>query len=305
MIAEVLASITVLLSLLLNITATERWIAISEKRGILAKDLHKLGNVMAAKIGGIPLAVIFIVQSSIISALLGLPAFLVLIPIFFSSLGLIDDLIGLGNIEKIVLSGIPFLLLHSSFPPFDPFSSLLTHQLTLFFLGTYYVNSTNTFAGFNGLETGTSLIVSLSLSMLLLVEGRSNGFIYLLSLSILLLSFLKYNWYPARAFPGNVLTFMCGGVIAAASFAHSLYWELLILSLPQGIDFTLKLISWGRTKEKIPTRVSEDGKLIAPPNLSLPSLLIRLGIRNERLLVTTLLSIELFLALLLLINPPR
>lgn len=305
MIAEVSASVTILLSSLVSMAATERWVAISESRGILAKDLHKLGNVTATRIGGVPLAMIFIVQSSIISVLLGLPASLILIPVFFSSIGLVDDVIGLGNIEKIVLSGIPFLLLHGSFPPFEPFSSLLTHQLTLFFLGTYYANSTNTFAGFNGLEAATSLIVSLFLSILLLIEGEFEGFIYLISLSILLLSFLRYNWYPARAFPGNVLTFLCGGVIATASFTYSLYWELVILSLPQGFDFMLKLVSWGRTKEKIPTGVSEDGKLVPPPNLSLPSILIRLGIREERLLVIILLSIELSLALLLLINPPR
>ncbi|MEM0268044.1 MAG: hypothetical protein QXH90_01990 [Candidatus Korarchaeum sp.] len=305
MTAEILVSMTALLSSIVNLVATERWITISERRGLLARDLHKLHNVMAAKIGGIPLTIIFIIQASIVSVMLRLPVPLVIVPIFFSSIGFLDDLIGLGNFEKIVLSGIPFLLLHSDFPPFEPFSSLLTHQLTLFLLGTYYVNSTNTFAGFNGLEAGVSLIVSLSLSILLFAGGELPGSIYLLSLSLLLLSFLRYNWYPARAFPGNVLTFLCGGVIATASFRYSLYWELVVLSLPQGFDFLLKLISWEKTKEKVPTSVSDEGKLVAPPNLSLPSLLIRLGIRDERLLVIVLLSIELFLALLLLVNFPR
>ncbi|MCS7102886.1 MAG: hypothetical protein NZ992_03270 [Candidatus Korarchaeum sp.] len=305
MTVEALVSVTALLSFIANLVATERWVAISERRGLLARDLHKLGSVMAARVGGIPLTIIFITQASIISTLLGLPAPLTMLPIFFSSIGLVDDLIGLSNLEKIVLSGIPFLLLHSSFPPFEPFSSFLTHQLTLFLLGTYYVNSTNTFAGFNGLEAGTSLIISLALSMILLAEGEFRGSIYLLSLFLLLLSFLKYNWYPAKAFPGNVLTFLCGGAIATASFSYSLYWELVILSLPQGFDFLLKVISWGRTKEKVPTSVSSDGKLVAPPNLSLPSLLIRLGVREEHLLVILLLSIELSLALLLLINLPR
>lgn len=305
MIAEVLVSITALLSSIVNLVATKKWIAISERRGLLARDLHKLNYVMAARIGGIPLTIIFIVQASIISAIFRLPASLAIAPIFFSSIGLVDDLIGLSNLEKILLSGIPFLLLHSSFPPFEPFSSLLTHQLTLFLLGTYYVNSTNTFAGFNGLEAGTSLIISLFLSILLFIEGELPGSTYLLSLSLLLLSFLRYNWYPARAFPGNILTFLCGGVIAVASFKYSLYWELVILSLPQGFDFLLKIISWGKTKEKVPTSVSGDGKLVAPPNLSLPSLLIRLGVRDERLLVLVLLFIELSLALLLFIDFPR
>ncbi len=304
MIAEAAALLTTLLSPIANLVATERWITISERRELLSRDLHKLGSVMAARMGGVPLALIFIIQASIISMLLKLPAPLVLIPIFFSSLGLLDDLIGLGNLEKILLSGIPFILLYESFPIFEPFSSLLTHQLTLFLFGTYYVNSTNTFAGFNGLEAGTSLIISSTLSILMLAKGELAGSIYLLSLSLLLLSFLRYNWYPARAFPGNILTFLCGGVIAAASFRYSLYWELVVLSLPQGIDFLLKLLSWGRTREKIPTSISEDGKLVAPPNLSLPSLLIRLGVREERSLVISLLSIELSLALLLLVNLP-
>ncbi|RDD52957.1 MAG: hypothetical protein BA066_06960 [Candidatus Korarchaeota archaeon NZ13-K] len=304
MVSEILAALAALCSSLINLAATERWIRISERRGLLSRDLHKPGDVMAARIGGLPLSIVSILQFSLISLILGLPPSLVILPVFFSSLGLIDDVIGLSNIEKVILSGIPFLLLHSDFPPFDPFSLLLTHQVTLFLLGTYYVNSTNTFAGFNGLEAGTSLIISSTLSVILLTRGEIKGFIYLLSLSLLLLSFLRYNWYPARAFPGNVLTFLCGGAIAAASFRHSLYWELAILSIPQGLDFLLKLLSWRRTREKIPAGVSRDGRLMAPPHLSLPSLLIRLGVREERLLVLSLLSLELFLSLLLLVNLP-
>ncbi|MEM4582189.1 MAG: hypothetical protein QW092_07510, partial [Candidatus Korarchaeum sp.] len=61
MTAEILVSMTALLSSIVNLVATERWITISERRGLLARDLHKLHNVMAAKIGGIPLTIIFII----------------------------------------------------------------------------------------------------------------------------------------------------------------------------------------------------------------------------------------------------
>ena len=296
---------TALASALAAYLATGRWIKISEERGIVSRDLHKPYEASAAKIGGIPIVLIFIVESSILSILMDIPKPLLMFPIFFSSIGLLDDLVGLRNSEKIILSGLPFLLLSWLFPSFEPFSSILTQPLTLFLLGTFYVNSTNTYAGFNGLEAGVSLIISSAISFILLMDGEYGGFIYLLSLSLLLLSFLLYNWYPARAFPGNVLTFMCGGTISAASFLYGQYWPLIILSIPQGLDFLLKLLSWRRTSEKVPASVSGDGTLIPPPNLSLPSLLMRLGVRREPRLVTTLLSIELLLAFALLIYLPR
>lgn len=298
------ASVSAILSALVCFLATGKWIRTSEERGIVARDLHKPGEVLAARIGGVPLALAFSIQASVLSILTGTPASLVAIPIFLSSLGLTDDLIGLNNTEKIILAGLPFLL-SDSFPKFEPFSSLLTHQLTLFLLGTYFVNSTNTYAGFNGLEAGNSLVISLALSIFALIKGELAGFLYFLSLSLLLLSFLKYNWYPARAFPGNVMTFLCGGALASAAFQFGLYWQLVLLSLPQGIDFSLKLLSWGRTRRKVPAGVSDEGKLIPPPNLSLPSLLIRLGVREEKKLVACLLTTELLIASLLLIYLPR
>ncbi|MCC6028850.1 MAG: hypothetical protein LM591_01740 [Candidatus Korarchaeum sp.] len=300
-----IALIVALASALITYLAIGRWIRISEERGIISRDLHKPYEVRVAKIGGIPVAFTFIVESSILSILMDIPKPLLIFPIFFSSIGLLDDIVSLRNSEKILLSGLPFLLLSGLFPSFEPFSSIFTQPLTLFLIGTFYVNSTNTYAGFNGLEAGISLIISSAISFILLMDREYNGFIYLLSLSLLLLSFLLYNWYPARAFPGNVLTFMCGGTISAASFFYGHYWPLIILSIPQGLDFLLKLLSWRRTSEKVPTGVSEDGTLIPPPNLSLPSLLMRLGVRREPQLVIILLSIELLLASALLIYFPR
>ncbi|ACB08190.1 MraY family glycosyltransferase [Candidatus Korarchaeum cryptofilum] len=301
----IVALIIALASALAAYLATGRWIRISEERGIVSRDLHKPYEANAAKIGGIPVALTFIVDSSILSIFMDVPKPLLIFPIFFSSIGLLDDLVSLRNSEKIILSGLPFLFLSWLFPSFDPFSPILTQPLTLFLIGTYYVNSTNTYAGFNGLEAGVSLIISSTISLILLMNGDYGGFLYLFSLSLLLFSFLLYNWYPARAFPGNMLTFMCGGTIGAASFLYGHYWPLVILSIPQGLDFLLKLLSWRRTSEKVPARVSGDGTLIPPPNLSLPSLLMRLGVRREPQLVIALLSIELLLASALLIYLPR
>lgn len=298
------ASLAVISSALISSIAMERWVRISRERGILARDLHKPGEVLAARMGGVPIALTFVIQATALSLLIGIPVNLVIIPISLSAVGLIDDLIGLSNAEKVILAGLPFLFLSSSFPSFEPFSSLITHYLTLFLLGTYFVNSTNTYAGFNGLEAGNSLIISLTLSALTLIKGEPAGSLYFLSLSLLLISFLKYNWYPARAFPGNILTFLCGGSLASAAFQFNLHWQLIFLSIPQGFDFLMKLISWGKTSRKIPAGVSSEGELIPPPNLSLPSLLIRLGVREERKLVKCLLAIELLFSCLLLINPP-
>lgn len=283
---------------------TEVWIRISKERGLNSRDLHKPYNVEAAKIGGLPASIAVTITPSITALLFGVDlTSLQLAAIFYASMGLIDDILGLRNLEKIVLAGIPFLLLNRSLMPFYPFNSLLEplHLIAMVLFGIYVTNAFNTLAGFNGLEAGSSLIVSVTLTLLLLARGDVPAFITTVMVSAILASFLTFNWLPARAFPGNVMTFLLGGYIAYFAALKGLYWPLVILTIPHGLDFFLKIVSWRKTERKIPTRVREDGTLIPPPNKSLAWLLIKIGVNKEGKLVKTVLGMELTLALLTLL----
>lgn len=285
--------------------ATEMWIKASKKRGLISRDLHKPYEAWGARIGGLPVSIFMIVAPALIYPVFPSIYPLLTVSVFFASMGLVDDFIGLRNAEKIILSGIPFLLFKSYLSAFWPFLVSPLDIIGIVIFGIYTTNAFNTFAGFNGLETGTSFIIYLTLSLLMLTRGAPYWIISLMA-SLIMLAFLPYNWFPARAFPGNVMTFLLGGFIGFVSAESGLYWPLIILTLPHGIDFLFKLVSWNRTEKKIPTRVMEDGTLIPPPNKSLAWLLIKMGINREEKLVRTFLLLELILSLItLLIYLPR
>ncbi len=278
---------------------TDEWVAISKKKGLLSKDLHKPYEAKAARIGGLPASLIITIVPSIASLIFGINLMILqLVAIFYAMMGLIDDLIGMRNLEKIIISGLPFIFLYEWLSPFFPFSkiSALLNIIAIVLFGIYITNSFNTLAGFNGLEAGTSLIISITLSILFIAKGDTPNLFIMLILAGILSSFLAFNWFPARAFPGNVMTFLLGGYISFLSAIEGLYWPLIILTLPHGLDFFLKVISWRKTERKIPTRVMKDGTLIPPPNKSLAWLLINVGIKNEEKLVKSILAIELILS---------
>lgn len=286
---------------------TRIWIGVSEKRGLVSRDLHKPYEVWGAKIGGLPASLLMITAPALAFPLLPNFAYpLLTASVFFASMGLIDDIIGLSNAEKIILSGIPFLLLQRYLSEFWPFN--LTEPLNLMAIvlfGIYEANAFNTLAGFNGLEASTSLVIYVTLALLMLAKGDPCWIILLIE-SLIILAFLPYNWFPAKAFPGNVMTFLLGGFIGFVSAERGLYWPLITLTLPHGLDFLFKLVSWKKTERKIPTGVMGDGTLIAPPNKSLAWFLIKVGFNREEKLVRAFLVVESILSFItLLIYLPR
>ncbi|HID72509.1 TPA: hypothetical protein EYP38_01090, partial [Candidatus Micrarchaeota archaeon] len=72
-----------------------------------------------------------------------------------------------------------------------------------------------------------------------------------------LLAFLKFNWFPAKVFPGDVGNLTIGGTLAAAVIIGNFETAGALLMIPYAIDFFIKL------KNKLPHTHSElkDGKL--------------------------------------------
>ncbi len=280
--------------------AQDLWLKKAERAGLLSRDLHKPGEVKSVRVGTVPhvMAMITLISWSIWE--LDVDPFLIS-SIYYAVLGLVDDLLGLRNLEKIAYSSIPFVAAYYKLTAFPPFSSIpVIYMLAPILYGVYVTNAFNTLAGFNGIEMGSVAIISGFLSILSWLRGSYGALFIFLSSTILALVFLRVNWYPARAFPGNLGTFFFGGVIALTSALYGLYWETILLMIPHGVDFFMKLISWGRTAKKLPSKVSEDGTLRPPGNLSLAALLIRKGINREEKLVSSVLFMELLIGACLL-----
>jgi len=93
-------------------------------------------------------------------------------------------------------------------------------------------NMVNLLGGFNGLEASMGAIYTLSLGLFSLYIGETVSAVILLSTTASLLAFLIFNFYPAKVFPGDSLTYLLGGVVAAcAIMANMEKFALMTMSL--------------------------------------------------------------------------
>ncbi len=296
-----------LLSLALTAAAQGRWIAISESRGWTARDVHKPVERFCVSAGAVP---------SVAGAAAGLLTLSLLtrstetgvalaVPLFHAAMGIYDDHVGLSNLEKVILGAVPFLLLPPQ-PRHILWLSLPTWAFPVWaaLLGTFSVNAINILAGFNGIEAGYSSLVALALA----IHAWLSGDLLTVAVSLVFLAalvpFLRYNVYPARAFPGNVGTFFMGGYLATSALLAGLDWVLILMLFPHAVDFLLKVSRWGRTATKGRSRVLPDGKLAPPPHLSLVGLLLRARRMTEPQLVLSILTLGAAMLALSLFLPP-
>jgi UDP-N-acetylglucosamine--dolichyl-phosphate N-acetylglucosaminephosphotransferase len=121
-----------------------------------------------------------------------------------------------------------------------------------------------------------------------------------------LLAFLRFNWYPAKVFPGDSLTYPVGALIACIAILGDLEKIALILFIPYIIDFFLVLRSG--CKDEAFAKVNDDGTLEKPfekithmTHFALASVKKMRGYVHERDVVYFLCGIEGTLALMVIV----
>ncbi len=190
-----------------------------------------------------------------------------------SFFGLVDDVLALTKVQKFLLpllAAIPLVVLKAASStvlyipfvgPVDLGALYLFLYLPLAF--TASANLTNILAGFNGMEAGMGAVMHLSLAFIALSLGLWEPFTLSLAYAAALAAFLPFNAYPARAFPGDVLTMTTGALLASIAITYNLDWAMLFLLAPYAVDALFKIRAgvpsrgwWGRLR---------DGKLHSPP----------------------------------------
>ncbi|KAI9016931.1 UDP-N-acetylglucosamine--dolichyl-phosphate N-acetylglucosaminephosphotransferase [Gaertneriomyces semiglobifer] len=113
-------------------------------------------------------------------------------------------------------------------------------------LAIFSTNAINILAGVNGVEAGQALIIGLSIvfnDLLQLHNNPSRADAHLTSLYFLLpfigvtLGFLKHNWYPAKAFPGDTYCYFAGMVFAVVGILGNFSKTVLLFMVPQIFNF--------------------------------------------------------------------
>jgi len=270
---------------------------ILKKYKIVSTDLHKQNKPKIPNCGGIALAIgfsLFLISIFVITKEVQI-LYILTISLLFGLLGFIDDLMELGKYEKLFCT-----VLISIFAAL----SLGLSGISLFLGILFFIaisNIFNIFAGLNGLEIGSSTIISFFFMFFLFIFGHYFSSSIMLGIFLILLSFLFYNKYPARIFPGNIGTLLIGGFFASFTLYYSLYFFLIPLLSLHIIDCLLKGFSAGyfSFSEKKPTKVLKNGILKPEKDfLSFIRLLLRIKPMDEKQTVRTIWFFEVLVGVL-------
>jgi UDP-N-acetylglucosamine--dolichyl-phosphate N-acetylglucosaminephosphotransferase len=175
----------------------------------------------------------------------------------------------------------------------------ILYSLALVPLGvTGASNAANMLAGLNGLEAGMGLINVLTIFIVAAVLGEPAVMVLMLAMAGALVAFLRFNWFPAKVFPGDSLTLMTGASIAAAVVIGNMEKVGIMLFALYFVELLLK----ARTKFQGESfgKIQPDGGLHAPEKIaSLTHVVMRLGKGkwNEKQVVLVLLAAQVAVAL--------
>jgi UDP-N-acetylglucosamine--dolichyl-phosphate N-acetylglucosaminephosphotransferase len=288
---------------------------------IFGKDMHKKDKPQVVEMGGIAIVGAF-VGSSIFGIILhlffgfsfeisGIMATLLTVCIV-AIIGIYDDLVEMGQLTKALLplsASVPLVAIEMTkgynmiaIPFLGTIDFGILYPLLLVPLAIAVCsNLTNMLAGFNGLEVGMGIVIFATLFVLSLMH--SNIEMSILSIAMLgaLFGFLKFNWYPAKTFLGDVGTLTIGCAIGATVIVSSLKSAGVVLMTPFILDWIIKLVN------KFPksfAHVGDDGKLYAPKDKvrGFADLILRIsgGISEQRLVLSCI-AIEIVIAIFVLL----
>lgn len=302
-----------MISLAACLITLPRYIRRAEQVGVTGQDIHKPGSPAVAESGGVILILAYLTglfyfipfSSAFADDTLNLEivgtAATVMLTAF---VGFADDLFEIRWRVKVLtplLGGVPLAVMRlgreTISTPFGVvnFTALGSLGIVLFavvllFAVTASANGINMFAGLNGQEAGSVLIMSLALLFLSFRLGKTIGYVVLIPFIGTLVSFLYFNWYPSRVFPGDVGTLGMGAVIACVAVLADLERAALIMFIPYFANAVLFFI--GKLKRTPPPRnasMNPDGTLPAPSIWSLRSIILRIHPMKEKPLVVAML----------------
>lgn len=266
-----------IISFFVTLRVLPPWIKRAHEEGFTGKDVHKKDKREVAEGGGLSVLSGFIVsvflylaiktfvfhdQSHTIEifALFGL--------LFFSSIvGLLDDLLGWkkGLSKKIRLglilfSAVPLMVLSIGQPTILGINIGIWYSIIIVPIAVLGATTTfNFLAGYNGLESSQGILILTALSVANFIMG--NWWLALISGSFVaaLLAFFLFNKYPAKVFPGDILTYPTGAMIVGIAIIGNLEKFALFLFIPYIIETFMKLR--GKLKKESFSQILEDGSL--------------------------------------------
>ncbi len=261
------------------------WIKRAKKAELTGNDVHKLSKPKIAEMGGVAVIIGFLVAvlfyigmetfffhqtSKNLEMMAALSTILITTVVAF-----IDDILGwkcgLKQWQKpiaILIAALPLAAVNSgeaivSLPILGLVNLGVLFPILLIPLAvTGAANGFNMLAGYNGLETGMGIIILSTMGFVAWLNKSSWVTMVAFCMVFALIALYKFNKYPAKVFPGNVMTYSVGALIAVVAIMGNMERIALFLFIPYFIEFILK--ARGRFRKESFARVLPDGSLIQP-----------------------------------------
>jgi UDP-N-acetylglucosamine--dolichyl-phosphate N-acetylglucosaminephosphotransferase len=182
--------------------------------------------------------------------------------------GLIDDLYGWkkGGLSKksrlalLFFIAIPLMVINAGASTILGVNLGILYPIVIIPLAIVAVTSTfNFLAGFNGLEASQGMILITAISIVNFMQG--NLWLALIGITFVagLFSFWLFNKFPARVFPGDVLTYSTGALIASLVILGNIEKVAVFFFIPYILEMILKLR--GKLKVQSFGKLEKDGSL--------------------------------------------
>ncbi len=270
-------------SFLVTLFMIPYWIKKADQIGLVWEDMNKIKSEKVAGSGGIIAVLGFIIgllffiayRVFIIKTSQNLIEMLALLAVtfFLAGIGLIDDLFGWrkGGLSRrsriilVALAAIPLMAINAGksivlIPFIGPTELGIIYPLFIIPVGIVGAATTYNFlAGYNGLEAGQGIILLSAFAIVSYFTGSPWLSLVSLIMVFSLFAFLLYNFYPAKVFPGDSLTYVLGGLVAILAILGNFEKIAVFFFIPYILETILK--SRGKLKKYSFGKPNKDGTL--------------------------------------------
>ena len=263
---EYVLLISVLVSFILAVSFLPMWIRTCRKLGLVWEDMNKHGHPKnVASSGGAIVIMSFVLG---VMTYLALKTFLfggqvkaleifalLSVILILGIVGLVDDLLGWKHgglpmrirLLLALAASVPLVVINAgthfmSMPFFGVVDFGILYPLLLIPLGVVGVSATYNFlAGFNGLEAGQGILILSFLSFVSYATGSAWLAVVGLCMVGALIGFWIFNKVPAKVFPGDVMTYGIGALIAGMAILGNFERIAFVIFVPYILEVVLKL----------------------------------------------------------------
>jgi len=251
------------------------------KKGMVVKDYYKPGEKMVPTGGGIAILLLAMLALSLNSLFFEFTPtnYVALIVIaMFGLFGVLDDMIDIGRTSKLLL------MYYCSYPLiqyathtaiiFPAFGSVELGIFYLQFIVPTYVlvasNLVNMHSGYNGMASGLSVIVLVSLIIKSILVEDVENILSVVSITGATLGFYLFERYPSRIFWGNIGSLTVGSAIGVIIVIQGFIVSGFIMLIPHTVNF-LMYVYWQVRKYPVAKfgRLRADGSIEVPNALTL------------------------------------